>query len=64
MVGRIESGPFEDDPYRGDDLLQSFFIAFRTACERRVFELLVAVELDPAILTSVRINWHGFLLLI
>jgi hypothetical protein len=60
MVGGIKPRTPEDNPHRGDDFLQRFFVAFRTACERLVVKFLVPVELDPAALTSIRINWHGF----
>ena len=46
MVGGVEAFTLEDDPNRLVDLVQAFFVAFRTDCQRVIAKFLLAVELD------------------
>ena len=59
MVSRIEPGPFEDDPDRGEYLYQGLFCALRASGEWLVFETLLLLELDTTILATININRHA-----
>ncbi len=59
MVGRIEPGPFEDDPDRRKYLYQGLFRALRASGEWLIFETLLLLELDTAILATININRHA-----
>lgn len=58
MVGGIETGPFEDDPDRCEYLDQGLFRALRATGEWLIFETLLLLELDTAILATININRH------
>lgn len=59
MVSGIESGPFEYDPDRRENLNQGLFRALRTSGEWLIFETLLLLELDTAILATININRHA-----
>jgi hypothetical protein len=59
MIGGIEPRTFKNDADGLVDFAQALLGAFWATSERLISKLLLTVKLDPAIFTSIRINWHN-----
>lgn len=61
MVGGIKARAFKNDTNRRINLSQALFFAFRAITQRLVFEFLITVKTDAAIITLIGIGWHFLL---
>ena len=58
MVGRIEAGALEYDPDWQEHLAQLVLVTLRAALKHRIVKMLLAVELNTTIFTTICIDWH------
>jgi hypothetical protein len=58
MIGCVESRSLKNNTNRLEYFPKGFLSAIRAVCQRDVGEFLILVELDPALITPVRICWH------
>lgn len=58
MVGGVKPRAFKYNTYRRINFAQCFFVAFWTARQRWITEVLVLIELDATIITVIRVRRH------
>ena len=58
VIGDIEAGALEYDPDWQEHLAQLVLVTLRAALKHRIVKMLLAVELNTTIFTTIRIDWH------
>lgn len=58
MICGVEPGTFEYDAYRKVDLAQFALPAFRAFLQDRIVKVLLAIELDTAVIAAVCVDGH------
>jgi hypothetical protein len=58
MIGGIKTGSLEDNANRKEHFPQAVFPTLGTFFNKGFVEVLLAIELDPAVFTTVRVNRH------
>jgi len=60
VIGGVETGTFEDNPYWLEYFMKCFLVALRAAFERRFAEGLLSFEMNPAGFAPISIDGHNF----